>query len=135
MIVVDSSAVIAIMLGEPRSGELSARLQSAPAGTRFISTANYVEAGAVLAGRLANPDEAMVEVDAFVAAAGITLSPFDDRQARIALSARIAFGKGFRTEAKLNLGDSFAYALARSLNAPLLFIGDDFSATDIVSAL
>ena len=67
--------------------------------------------------------------------AGIRVAVLDEAQARMALEARIRFGKGFGARAKLNFGDSFAYALAKSLNAPLLFIGEDFHHTDITPAL
>lgn len=135
MIVIDSSAVIAIMLGEPTAAALSERILKEGQGGRVMSTANYVEAGTVLAGRVDNPDDAAGDLDAFLRMAGIELVPVDEEQARIALRARVIFGRGFGARAKLNFGDSFAYALARSFNAPLLFIGDDFSATDITSAL
>ena len=55
--------------------------------------------------------------------------------ARTAMQARIRFGKGFGAAAGLNFGDCFAYALAKAMDAPLLFIGADFSATDITPAL
>lgn len=67
--------------------------------------------------------------------AGISIVPVDEEQARIALTARVSFGRGFGSAAKLNFGDCFAYALARSMDAPLLFIGNDFGATDIGVAL
>lgn len=63
------------------------------------------------------------------------MAPLDEAQARLALEARIRFGKGFGAKANLNLGDSFAYALAKSLDAPLLYVGDDFRQTDVKSAL
>ena len=136
MIVLDSSAVVTIMLNEPGAGKVAARLSEAPPGQRLISTANYVEAGAVVAGRIAgNPRQGLRDLDAFLSRFGVDLAPFDDVQARLALEARITFGRGFGGRGKLNLGDCFAYALAKSLGAPLLFTGNDFSKTDITSAL
>lgn len=135
MIVVDSSALVAMMAGEPMADRLATRLQAAPPGTRFLSTANYVETGAVVAGRHNPPEGGPAKLDTFLSSLNITLAALDETQARIALEARIRFGRGFGARAGLNLGDCYAYALAKSLDAPLLFTGDDFSATDISSAL
>jgi ribonuclease VapC len=63
--------------------------------------------------------------------AGIVLMPVDTPQARIALATRIRFGRGMDHGGALNIGDTFAYALAKSHAAPLLYVGDDFSRTDI----
>lgn len=132
LIVVDTSAVLSIILNETSAQALAERL--ATATRREMSAANYVEAGAVLAGRLANPSEAVAALDSFLAQAQIEIAPVDATQARLAVAARIRFGKGFGLPASLNYGDSFAYALAKNRNAPLLFIGNDFSQTDISSA-
>lgn len=135
MIVVDTSAVVAILLGEASGPELAERLAQEPFGDRVMSAANYVEAGTVLAGRHARPERAIEILDTFLASASLRLVAVNEPLAKLALNARIRFGKGFGTRAKLNYGDSFAYALAKSLDAPLLFVGDDFMATDISSAL
>jgi ribonuclease VapC len=135
LIVVDSSAVIAIIFQEPEAGALAARISETPFGQRFMSAADYVEAGTVLAGRRSDPMTAVSRLDEFLGSAGVTLTPVDENQARIALEARIRFGRGFGTRAKLNYADSFAYALAKSLRAPLLYVGDDFAATDVEPAL
>jgi ribonuclease VapC len=135
LIAVDSSAIIALISGEPIAKRLAECLQASPPGSRFISTASYVETGAVLAGRHKPPEGGPAVLDAFLSTTGIALAPFDERQARIALEARIRFGRGFGARAGLNLGDCYAYALAKSLDAPLLFTGDDFAATDITPAL
>jgi ribonuclease VapC len=134
LIVIDSSALVAIALGEPGARVLGERLAQTPPGRRFLSVANYVEAGTVLAGRHKTPEQAPSDLNELLDAAGITLTPVDDQLARLALVARIRFGKGFGASAGLNYGDSFAYALAKSLDAPLLYTGDDFTATDIKSA-
>ena len=135
MIVVDSSAVVAILLGESGADRLVDRLALAPRGARWMSTANYVEAGVVLAGRRDDPLGAAADLDAFMVGAGMSLVPVDEDQARLALAARIRFGKGFQAPAKLNYGDCFAYALAKVKDAPLLFVGDDLAATDLASAM
>ena len=74
------------------------------------------------------------EIDALVADIGIEIVAFDQAQARIAREAFRRFGKG-RHRAGLNLGDCLAYALAKTLAAPLLFKGNDFSLTDVKPAL
>ena len=135
MIVVDTSAVVAILLSEPTAEALLSRLGEEEFGDRVMSAASFVEAGTVLAGRHADPDRAVALLEAFLSASGISVVPVDGAQARLALWARIRFGKGFGARASLNFGDSFAYALAKSLDAPLLFIGNDFTATDITPAL
>jgi ribonuclease VapC len=136
VVVIDSSAVIAIVLGEPEQAALLARLLVEPASERVMSTTNYVETGSVLSGRRkSNPRQAVADLDALLLQTGITLAPLDERMARLALEARIRFGKGFGAKAALNLSDCFAYALAKALGAPLLFKGDDFTHTDVQAAL
>ena len=78
---------------------------------------------------------AIDDLDAFLTEAEIFLAPIDEAQARLALHARIVYGRGMGHGGSLNFGDTFSYALAKSLNCPLLFIGDDFTTTDITSAL
>lgn len=133
IVIVDASAVIAILFGEPSAPSLLARLGAYP--ERLMSVANYVETGTVLAGRRrADPAKAIVDLDGFLAEAGIALAPIDAAQARLALEARIRFGRGMGHGGALNFGDTFAYALAKSHAAPLLYMGDDFRNTDIASA-
>ncbi len=134
MIVVDSSAVVAIMFGEPEAAALLARLAKDP--ERVMSVAGYVETGTVLAGRRQNNRfQAIADLDDFLDEAGIGLAPLDAAQARIALRARIKYGRGMGHGGVLNFGDAFAYALAMAHAAPLLFIGDDFGTTDVTVAL
>lgn len=134
MIVVDSSAVIAILFGEPSAERLASRLAADP--DRVISAASYLEAGTVLAGRrLADRAQAVVDLDAFLTEAGIEIAHVDGERARLALTARITYGRGMGHGGVLNFGDAFSYALAKSLGAPLLFVGDDFTTTDVAAAL
>jgi ribonuclease VapC len=101
-----------------------------------MSVASYLEVGTVLAGRrLADRGKAVDDLDAFLSEAGIDLAPVDAAQARLALRARIVYGRGMGHGGALNFGDAFSYALAKSFDAPLLFVGDDFSETDIAAAL
>jgi ribonuclease VapC len=134
MIVVDSSAIVAMMLNEPLSAALVARL--AAETERVMSVASYVEVGTVLAGRRRHDRlQAMDDLNAFLSETGIDLAPVDVSQGRLALSARIAHGRGMGHGGTLNFGDAFSYALAKSRDAPLLFVGDDFAATDVKPAL
>lgn len=134
MLIVDTSALVAILQGEPQAPALAERLAAAEA--RLLSAANYIELGAVLAGRgRVDPKKAAQGVDRILSAAAIDVAPVTEDLARAALTARIKYGKGFGAKKGLNFGDCFAYALAQSHGAPLLFVGDDFTRTDIEPAL
>ncbi len=133
-LVVDSSAVVAILFGEPQAAALLARLASAT--NRLISVVNYVETGTVLATRRRQDRSAAVaDLDMFLNEAGIALAPVDAAQAHLALAARVRYGRGMGDGGVLNFGDAFAYALAKAHAAPLLYIGNDFRTTDIASAI
>ena len=89
-----------------------------------------------MAGRRgANRLLAIDDLDDFLRETEIALAPVDEVQARLALQARIRFGRGMGHGGVLNYGDCFSYALARSKDAPLLFIGDDFGRTDVSVAV
>lgn len=134
MIVVDSSAVVAILFGEASAAPLQIRL--AADSDRVMSVASYVETGTVLAGRRRSERlRAIDDLDLFLREAGIELAAIDAKQARLALEARIKFGRGMGGVGSLNFGDAFSYALAKSLRAPLLFVGNDFGATDVDIAI
>lgn len=91
----------------------------------------FVESYMVATGRYAGTPPSLHHT--FLSTLGIGIAPTDEHQATLAAEAFLQFGKG-RHPAGLNLGDCFSYALARSVNAPLLYKGDDFSRTDIISA-
>jgi ribonuclease VapC len=134
LIVVDTSALVSILLGESGAARLRERLASDP--DRVMSVASYLEAGTVIAGRLSSrAASAPRDLDIILGEAGVRLVAVDEVQARIALRARIEYGRGFGSPAKLNYGDCLAYALAKALDAPLLYVGDDFARTDVTSAL
>ena len=128
MIVVDASAIVAINIGEPG---FEAYAQALLAADRIVaSPVNLVEAGMVVARRLNQPNSA-----AFAEWLKIwRIEPAEGVDWAGALTALMQFGKG-RHPARLNLGDCFAYALAKSLDAQLLYKGNDFSQTDIRSAI
>lgn len=135
MMIVDASAIIAIMFEEPEAPDCMAALQTD--ASRLISAVNYVEAGTVMAGRIRDGDryEAIADLDAFLADFRIAIAPTDESLARAAMRARLDYGKGFGTRGGLNFGDCFAYALAKRHSAPLLYVGDDFARTDVQPAL
>ncbi|HLY78475.1 MAG TPA: type II toxin-antitoxin system VapC family toxin [Caulobacteraceae bacterium] len=134
MIAVDSSALVAILLAEPDADRFGERLIRDSGAV--LSVANYVETGQVLAQR--KPDSiaaTLADFHEFLQTNLIALASVDEAQARLALAARVKYGRGFGHPARLNYSDCFAYALAKSRGLPLLFKGDDFTHTDIVSAL
>lgn len=124
--VIDSSALIAILLGEP-DREFFKRAISA-ADIRLVSAVTKLEASLVAIGRLGR--EGPAELDAVLRDIAATIAPFDDHQAEIARDAFMRYGKG-RHRAGLNFGDCAAYALAIAEAEPLLFKGTDFGATDV----
>ncbi len=128
MIVVDASAIVAILLDEPEREGFVKRLAETEA---LLSPIGYWEAAIKMERQRGL--QGLVELDALLSDLGIQLKPADDATARRAVTAARLFGK--HTAASLNLGDCFAYALARELDAPLLYKGDDFPLTDIKSAL
>jgi len=128
--IVDTSAIVAILRGEPGSEFLSRMIVDDPDPT--MSAATLVELHAVADVR-GEPAQAR-RVDALLAALGMRIVPFDEQQATIARDAYRDFGKGSGHPAKLNLGDCFSYALAVHMGEPLLFVGDDFTHTDIEQA-
>jgi ribonuclease VapC len=130
-VVLDTSAVAAVILGEPDAESFAAAM-SRNAGDLSISAATRVELGIVIEARQGQP--ALDDLTALLTRLTVTTEPLDADQAAAALAAWRRFGKG-RHPAGLNLGDCFSYALARALGAPLLFKGRDFGQTDITSAL
>jgi ribonuclease VapC len=124
--IVDSSTIIAILRNEPDAAVMAEALQEAP--IRRISAVTYVEA-AVVADNDRNPLLSR-RFDGLVRDAQMLVEPVTARQAEIARQAYRDFGKG-RHRAELNLGDCFAYALAKEMDEPLLFKGDDFCHTDV----
>ena len=129
--IVDTSAILAILYAEPEAGKLADRLETASRPS--MSAATYVEA-AIVADRHPDPITRR-RFDDFIREAGINIEPVTEAQAMIAREAYRDFGKGSGHPAQLNFGDCFAYALARDRGEPLLFKGDDFSHTDITPAI
>jgi ribonuclease VapC len=126
-VIIDTSAIVAIVRGES-DAMVYARLMTAAPVAR-ISAATYVELGIVIDG--ARDPVQSSALDRLLEDAALRIEPVTVPQARIARDAYRRFGRGSGHPAKLNLGDCFAYALARELGEPLLFKGDDFRQTDI----
>ncbi len=127
--IVDTSAIIAILQGEREAAAMAEALDQAPICR--ISAVDYVEAGVVTDGNR-NPILSR-RLDDLLRDAEIQVEPVTPKQAEIARYAYRDFGKG-RHKAGLNLGDCFAYALAKDTGEPLLFKGSDFGHTDIEAA-
>lgn len=129
MIVVDSSAIVAIALNEAESEQFSRVIST---NRSLISAPTALETHMVLSGR--SSASAIKFMDAFLARHAVELVPFDGDLFAIAQQGFETFGRG-RHPAALNFGDCFAYALAKAHNAPLLYKGDDFALTDIRAAI
>ena len=126
--VVETSAVLGILLDEPEAAEFAQLIEDDPAPV--ISAASVLEAGIVLTSRY-GPD-ARGDLQDFLAQGGLQVEPVTAEQADLALDAYQRYGKG-RHRAGLNFGDCFAYALCKATGQPLLFKGQDFSQTDIAT--
>jgi ribonuclease VapC len=130
-VIVDSSAVIAILRRESGAQALLEKIGTTP--NRKMSVANFLETAIVVDSK--RSPIASRDLDEFIREARIVLCPVDEVQARIAREAYRDFGRGSGHAARLNFGDCFAYALAKAMGEPLLYKGTDFSRTDVVSAL
>jgi ribonuclease VapC len=128
--VIDTSAIVAVLFGEADAARFETAMVHAD--RCLISAATRVELSCVVEGRKGNAGRA--DLDAFLKLLAPEIVALTDIQADIAVDAFRRFGKG-RHKAGLNIGDCFAYALARHAGEPLLFKGSDFGLTDIVSAL
>ena len=128
--IIDSSAVLAILLAENDAGRYARAIETAEACR--MSAANYLEAALVIDSR--GDAIASREFDRFFRRAGIVIEPVTFEQAEIGRQAYRDFGKG-KHPAALNFGDCLAYALAKSLDETLLFKGDGFARTDLERAL
>ncbi|MEE6281838.1 type II toxin-antitoxin system VapC family toxin [Georgenia sunbinii] len=129
-VVLDTSALSAVIFGETDAESLLAAMQR-HAGGLTISAATAVEAGIVIEAK--QGPEATADLHALLDALQVSTTAVDGEQIAVAVAAWRRFGKG-RHPAALNFGDCFSYALARTLGASLLFKGRDFAQTDILSA-
>ena len=128
MIVIDTSALIAILAQEQAKVDLLARIEIAP--RRVISLVTQVESIMVASRMFPDP---VAAVSTTLQTMSVQVIPVDVSQSVWAVHAFLTYGKG-RHAARLNICDCFSYAAARALNAPLLYVGDDFARTDIRAA-
>ncbi len=129
--IIDTSALIAILRAEDDASEMALAIERAQA--RRISAASYLETAVVI--DASRDPIASRRFDELVDTAELRVEPATHDQARIARDAYRDFGKGSGHKAGLNFGDCFAYALSKSTGEALLFKGNDFSHTDITPAL
>ena len=123
--IVDASALVAIVLREPGWEALAEKLSSSPAGT---GAATLAEAGVVLTVKMGPRGRSLLA--RVVQEARIAIVPFTDEHWPIAVDAYARFGKG-RHPAALNFGDCLTYAVASRAGQPILYVGDDFSKTEL----
>jgi ribonuclease VapC len=124
--VLDTSAIIALLLRERMADRLTAAIEADT--TRLVSAATVVEAAMVVLGRYGEAGDP--QLDRLLRSIGAEIVPVTEEQVVLAREAAIRFGRG-RHEAALNFGDCFSYALAVALGEPLLFVGSDFPKTDV----
>ena len=127
--ILDSSAIVAVMLAEPGYEEIRERIGSAE--VLGVGAPTVVESGIVLSARIGR--DARPELNEFLRVADAEVIPFGLEHFHAALDAFLRFGKG-RHPASLNFGDCLSYAVASVAGLPLLYTGKDFSKTDIPSA-
>jgi ribonuclease VapC len=123
MIVIDGSALFAILLAEAEAPRCRAAIESAD--ELYMSAGSLMECLIV-----ASRKDVYDEMRNFIAALDLRIIPVTENLARAGVEGYRKWGKGFHP-AKLNMGDSFAYILARDLDCPLLFVGNDFALTDV----
>ena len=128
MIVIDASAIVAILNREAGHEALLPRFLAHR--QRCLTPISALEIVMVLSRKYADPAH---EVEVYLRQEHIAVHPIDRAQSDQAQQAFLLYGKG-RHRARLNLSDCFSYAAAKTLNAPLLYIGDDFAMTDIQAA-
>jgi ribonuclease VapC len=128
--VIDTSAIMAILFGEPEAKAFVRAI--AQAQGRFVAAFTALECAVVVSAR--KGPTAVRELDLLFHEGGIEQVDMDSEQIALAREAYRRYGKGAHP-ARLNLGDCCSYALARRMGEPLLFKGDDFAQTDVLSAL
>jgi ribonuclease VapC len=121
--IIDTSALVAILAGEPEAPAFMAAIANASAAS--ISAATYLETGIVIDSR--NNPALSRAFDDLLVANGISVEPVTPAQAKLAREAYRDFGKGSGHKAGLNFGDCFSYALAADSRRPLLYKGEDFT--------
>lgn len=124
--VIDTSALVAILLKEPVADRLIAAIDADH--SRLVSAATVVELSLVILGRYGEAGDP--QLDRLLRSMGAEVVPVGDAQVALARDGALRFGRG-RHDAALNFGDCFSYALSVERGEPLLFVGDDFAKTDV----
>ncbi|MBB6413815.1 type II toxin-antitoxin system VapC family toxin [Mesorhizobium sangaii] len=127
--VIDTSAIVAILRSEPEAARLERALVSDP--IRLVPATCVLEARMVLVSR--RGEHALAEIDLWLHKIAANIIPVDSELVDLATQAWLSYGKGHHPAA-LNFADCFSYALAKRSDEPLLFIGNDFSKTDVEAA-
>jgi ribonuclease VapC len=125
--VIDTSAILAWLKDEPARARIVAGLQAHPG--RRMSSVSLLEAQIVVRAR--EYPALLSKLARFLEEIEVIVVPFDEAQARVAADAFQRYGKCQGHPAQLNMGDCAVYALAKTTNEPLLFVGNDFSQTDL----
>lgn len=128
--IVDTSAIMAILKFEPEAENFLIKLESARKPR--LAAGSYIEICAVIV--RSGIADGFANFDRLMATLGVEVVATDPVAARIARTAYATYGRGTTHPAQLNFGDCFAYALAKATGEPLLFKGDDFTQTDIAAA-
>ena len=129
--IIDTSAVLSILLAEPDAKIYADAI--AAAKHRVMAAPTYLELCMVFCGR--RNDESLEMVEQFVQKAAISIRPFGPEAAAVAAQAFLRFGKGRGHPAQLNFGDCMSYAMSKTEAMPLLFKGEDFGHTDVERVL
>jgi ribonuclease VapC len=127
VVVVDASALVAILLKEPSWQLLQASL--APCPVRLVPASSMIECGMVLSRKIGSSQADVLE--RMRHGLNLRVVPLDEQHARAAVEAWNAFGKGSGHRARLNFGDCCTYATAKVAGAPLLHVGNNFNQTDL----
>ena len=127
--VIDTSAIVAILRDEPRADALRRAIVADP--VRLVPATCVLEARMVLVSR--RGEHVIAEIDLWLTKIGASVIPVDADLADVATQAWLSYGKG-RHPASLNFADCLSYALAKRADEPLLFVGEDFSRTDVRAA-
>jgi ribonuclease VapC len=128
---VDASVVAAILLDEPDGKRFAAVMEAAPGAMITSSIAIFEAALAVNRTEAKGIERAAEVVRSLLRRSGIAVAGIDEQTGEMAIAAHARYGKGSGHPARLNLGDCFAYAMAKQHGLPLLYKGDDFSLTDL----
>lgn len=126
---VETSAIVAILIGEPDGPEFLSRIEGSPAP--FTSIVSKVEAALAIGKAMGNFERSTELVDAFLSQLSVRIDPVTPDLYQAIMLAAVRYGKGTGHPAKLNFGDCFSYAMASRANVALLYKGNDFSQTDL----